>query len=248
MPLKKLQENYQSYSLTRLLNYEQFLHPRTVANHTSSNGLNYSAYSDSQHREAITAEIIRRIEAHHISKPSAKQATAILDYHTSLLAIRTAQPLQKVLTNPETFIQLYAPEIPNMDQRELVNLYAGIKKGIILPWANDVPHSLKAVKYTLMAKVEKKGIDSDVKPEEVSVVIDDHRYRRRFQPFSTNARKHIDGLEDNERLKQALKKPSEPPKLIFQATLEKQEKAIADIAEDRVEDMKEYQSYTGYET
>lgn len=205
MPLKKLQENYQSYSLTRLLNFEQFLHPKTVANHTSNNGLNYSAYSNSEHRKAIKTEIIRRIEAHYISKPWAKDATAILGYHLNPLGTGTTKSLQRILTNPETFTQLYASEIQGMDQRQLVNLYAGIKKGIILPWANDVPHSLKAVKYTLMAKVEKKGIDSDVKPEEVSVVIDDHRYRRRFQPFSTNARKHIDGLEDNERLKQALK-------------------------------------------
>ncbi|OAJ34413.1 hypothetical protein [Piscirickettsia salmonis] len=240
MPLKELQKNYQSYSLTRLLNFEQYLHPRTVANHTSNNNLNYSAYSNSQHREAITEEIIRRIEAHHISKPWAKQVTAILGYHSSPLAIRTAQPLQKVLTNPETFIQLYAPEIRNMDQRELVNLYVGIKKGIILPWANDISHSLKAIKYTLIAKVENNGIIPGVEAKEISAVIDDQR--NSFNLFSTNARKHIDGLEDNDILKQALAKPSEPPKLVFQTILKEQETKIADIAEDR-----EDQVYTDYE-
>ncbi|RNC77624.1 hypothetical protein ACGP04_12560 [Piscirickettsia salmonis] len=241
MPLKKLQENYQSYSLRRLLNFEQFLHPRTVANHTSNNGLNYSAYSNSEHRKAIKTEIIRRIEIGRIHKLWAKDAIAILGYHLNPLGTGTTKSLQRILTNPEIFTRLYAPEIQGMDQRQLVNLYVAIKEGIIPPWANDPSHSLKAIKYTLMAKVEKKGIDSDVKPEEVSVVIDDQR--NLFKSSSTNARKHIDGLKDRGELKQALVKPSEPPKLIFKTTLEKQERAIEDMAEKMEEDRADHATY-----
>ncbi|OAJ34415.1 hypothetical protein [Piscirickettsia salmonis] len=136
--------------------------------------------------------------------------------------------MQLILTNPKTFSQLYAPKIWDMSQRQLVNLYVGIKKGIITPWANDVSHSLKAVKYALIAKVENSGITPGVKAKEISAVIDDQR--NSFNLFSTNARKHIDGLEDNDSLKQALAKPSEPPKLVFQAILQERQTVIEQMA------------------
>ncbi|RNC76531.1 hypothetical protein ACGP04_12580 [Piscirickettsia salmonis] len=68
------------------------------------------------------------------------------------------------------------------------------------------------------------GIAPDVKAKEISAVIDDKR--NSFSPFSTNARKHIDGLENRDELKRTLRKSSEPPKLVFQVTLQEQQTAI----------------------
>ncbi|ALA23676.1 hypothetical protein AVI51_09605 [Piscirickettsia salmonis] len=229
-----LQEEYLDCQLKRLLNFKLFLKPKTVSTHTPNDGFNYNTYSDSKRRKAIKTEIIRRIEIGRIHKLWAKDATAILGSHSNSLGTGTTKSLQRILTNPETFTRLYAPEIRDMDQRQLINLYVAIKEGIISPWANDLSHSLKAIKYTLMAKVENKGIASNVTKEEISTVIDDQR--NLFKSSSTNARKHIDGLKDSNELKQALVKPSEPPKLIFKATLEKQEKAIEDMAERMEED------------
>ncbi|QGP52913.1 hypothetical protein PsalMR5_00316 [Piscirickettsia salmonis] len=180
----------------------------------------HPVFEHKNHRTIIRQEILRQIENNGINHNFFETAERILRSDLSFM--------QFILTNPQTFSQLYAPEIQNMDQRQLVNLYVGIKQGMITPWANDLSHSLKAVKYALITKVESNGIASDVKPKEISAVIDDKRHS--FSPFSTNARKHIDGLENCEKLKQTLRKSSEPPKLVFQTILQKQQTAIEKMA------------------
>ncbi|APS51090.1 hypothetical protein AVI50_09705 [Piscirickettsia salmonis] len=177
-------------------------------------------FEHKNHRTIIRQEILRQVENNGINHNFFKNAERILRSDLNFM--------QLILTNPQTFAQLYAPEIQGMDQRQLVNLYVGIKKGIISPWANDISHSLKAVKYVLMAKVESNGIAPDVKAKEISAVIDDKR--NSFSPFSTNARKHIDSLENRDELKRTLRKSSEPPKLVFQATLQEQQTTIKQMA------------------
>ncbi|AKP72411.1 hypothetical protein Psal006b_00221 [Piscirickettsia salmonis] len=205
----KLHESYLNQDFGQLFSsfYDHFTDEHPIFEHKN-------------HRTIIRQEILRQIENNGINHNFFRTAERILRSDPNFTEL--------ILTNPQTFSQFYAPKIRDMDQRQLVNLYVGIKKGIITPWAHDLSHSLKAVKYTLMAKVKNNDIDTNVKPKEISAVIDDKRHS--FSPFSTNARKHIDGLENCEKLKQTLRKSSEPPKLVFQTILQKQQTAIEQMA------------------